>query len=379
MGQSEEAAALLRQSLTITRTLLDRSLTVQSDRQRLRFLAQERGTVDHYLSVAPDARLPTGPLYEAVLAWKGALAARQAEEGAARGRPDLLPALDRLRQARAGLAWLYQQQPTNATQKADWLERFHAFEARKEQLEVELAGASETYRRFRDLREATAEQVAAALPPDAALVDFVQYSHYTPPAKSKRPPQREQRLLAFVLTRGRPPTCIPLGPADPLGQAAHAWRRDLLKPGAAADQSGAAVAERVWGPLRAHLGEAAARSATYSEDVESPGLFFNGFPWAAPTARASIAGRNPCRVSIARGAGQVIASLRQGLATAAGRPSALCAGFRASVMALRAADAMGRRRLRIISWSRLRLFRQRSCENATEPLPRSPHGHRPRQ
>jgi hypothetical protein len=188
--------------------------------------------------------------------------------------------------------------------------------------------------------------VAAALPPDAALVDFVQYSHYTPPAKSKRPPQREQRLLAFVLTRGRPPTCIPLGPADPLGQAAHAWRRDLLKPGAAADQSGAAVAERVWGPLRAHLGEAAARSATYSEDVESPGLFFNGFPWAAPTARASIAGRNPCRVSIARGAGQVIAGLRQGLATAAGRPSALCAGFRASVMALRAADAMGRRRLR---------------------------------
>jgi tetratricopeptide (TPR) repeat protein len=144
MDQAGKAATLLRQSLTITRTFLDRTLTVQSDRQRLAFLAQQRTTLDAYLSVAPAASLPAGPLYEAVLAGKGAWAARQAEEGAARGRPDLLPTLDKLRQARAGLARLYQQRPANAAQKAHWLERFQSFEARKEQLEVELAGASET-------------------------------------------------------------------------------------------------------------------------------------------------------------------------------------------------------------------------------------------
>jgi tetratricopeptide (TPR) repeat protein/CHAT domain-containing protein len=256
MSQSAQAATLLRQSLTLRRTFLDRTLTVQSDRQRLTFLAAQRVTLNAYLSVATSAGLSAGQIYAAVLAWKGALAARQAEEGAARGRPDLLPTLDQLRQTRAGLARLYQQQSANAAQKAHWLEQFQALEARKEQLEVDLAGASETYRRFRELHAATADQVAAALPPRTALLDFVQYIHYTPPPKGKGQFQQEERLLAFVLARSRPLACVPLGPADALDQAAQAWWRDLMKPGTDPHPAGAALAQCLWTPLVPALGGA---------------------------------------------------------------------------------------------------------------------------
>jgi CHAT domain-containing protein len=274
MGESREAATLLRQVLTITRTVVDRTLTVQSDRQRLRFLAHERVTLDAYLSVAPAAGVPAGPLYEAVVAVKGALAARQAEECAARGRPDLLPALDKLHQARAGLARLYQQQPANAAEKADWLERFQALEARKEQLEVELAGASATYCRFRELRLATAEQVMAALPPGTALIDFVQYTQFTPPPEGKGPLQQEKRLLAFVLTRGRPPACIALGPTAAIDLAVQTWRRDLLKPGTDPRATGGALSQRLWAPLASALGGA-------TEVLIAPDGVVCGLPFAA--------------------------------------------------------------------------------------------------
>jgi CHAT domain-containing protein len=280
MGQTREAATLLRQSLTVTRTFLDFTLTVQSDRQRLRFLAQQRVTLDAYLSVAPAAGLPAGPLYETVLAWKGTLAARQAEEYAARGRADLLPTLDRLRQARAGLARLYQQQPANAAQRADWLKRFNEFEARKEQLEVELAGASDTYRRFRELRAATAEQVAVALPPGTALVDFVQHTYLTPPPEGKGPVQRDERLLAFVLAPGRPPACIVLGPADPIARLVQAWRHDLPDRRRDPQRAGAALAQRLWAPLAPAL--AGASTVLIAPDGVVCGLPFAALPGKKP-------------------------------------------------------------------------------------------------
>jgi tetratricopeptide (TPR) repeat protein/CHAT domain-containing protein len=282
MGQVRTAGCLLQESWAITRTFLDRAFTAQSSRQRLRFLVEKRVTLDAYLSVAPDAGLEPSrndvnayvtivlqnqpfaaaacsrylgiafratSLYEAVLAWKGGLAARQAEEHAARSRSDLLPTLDELRQARAGLARLYQQQPANPGQRADWLKRFREFEARKEQLEVELAGASETYRRFRGLLALTADQVSAALPPGTTLIDFVQYTHFTPPPKGEGRFQREQRLLAFVLTRGRPPVCVWLGPADTIDQAVQTWRRAMLDPNMDPHPASAAVARHLWARL----------------------------------------------------------------------------------------------------------------------------------
>jgi CHAT domain-containing protein/tetratricopeptide (TPR) repeat protein len=280
MGQSGEAATLLHESLTIRRTFLDRTLTIQSDRQRLAFLAQQRRTLDAYLPVARAAGIPAGPLYEAVLAGKGALAARQAEEYAARGRPDLRPALGKLRHARAGLARLYQQQPANVEQRADWLKRFGEFEARKEKVEVELAGASATYRRFRELRAATADQVAAALPPGTALIDFVQYTHFTPPPKGEGPLQEEERLLAFVLARGKPPACVALGPAGAIEQAAQAWRRDLLQPGTDPRQTGTALAKRLWAPLAPALADAT--TVLIAPDGVLCGLPFAALPGTKP-------------------------------------------------------------------------------------------------
>src|SRR5262249_23663619 len=178
--------------------------------------------------------------------------------------------------ARAGLARLYQQQPANAVQRDDWLKRFREFEARKEQLEVELASASATYRRFRELRSATAEQVAAALPPATALLDFVQYTHFTPPPNGKGPFHKEQRLLAFVITPGLPPASVALGPADAVGEAAQAWRRDLLRAGTDSQPAGAALAQRLWAPLAPVL--AGATTVLIAPDGVVCGLPFAALP-----------------------------------------------------------------------------------------------------
>jgi hypothetical protein len=180
-----------------------------------------------YLSIACEAGIAAATSYPHVLAWKGAVAARHAEERLALDQPDLQPLLDELRQRRAGLARLVRLTPANREQQADWRRRFDDMERAKEELETRLATKSDTFRQYRDLRQATARQVADALPPHTALVDFLQYTHVGSPPEGRGKLTIEGRLLAFVLVRGREPVCVQLGPAEPITQAVRAWRRPV--------------------------------------------------------------------------------------------------------------------------------------------------------
>jgi CHAT domain-containing protein len=210
------------------------------------------------------------------------VAARHAEERLALDQPGLQPLLDELRQRRAGLAGLARLSPATKEQQADWRRRFDDLERRKEELETQLAQRSDSFRQHLGLRQATAKQVADALSPRTALVDFLEYDHYGPPPEGKGKLKAEGRLLAFVLARGQDPVCVQLGPAEPVAQAVRAWRRPLQSspPGRLDDRAAAELLGRVWRPLQKHL--AGASTVLLAPDGALTALPFAALPGSRP-------------------------------------------------------------------------------------------------
>ena len=64
----------------------------------------------------------------------------------------------------------------------------------------------------------TPEQLQAALPRDAALIDVLEYTHFSPPPERKGELKSERRLVAFVVRPDRPIARVELGPLAPIGR-----------------------------------------------------------------------------------------------------------------------------------------------------------------
>jgi tetratricopeptide (TPR) repeat protein/CHAT domain-containing protein len=278
-GQPKEAAPLFQQALTVNQTFLDLTFSAQGERQRLAFLRRSQSSLHGYLSVAPAAKTPASTIYQHVLPWKATLALRQAEEHLAQDRPALQPLLAQLHQARAGLAHLSRTPPKTKEHQAFWLKRFDELETEKENLEVLLAQKSDTFRRFKDLRHTTAQQVAQTLPAKTVLVEFLAYGHASPSLKHKGKFDEEERLLAFVLARNCEPVLVPLGSAEAIAKEVQSWRQAVGKyqnP----DQVGAELRRRVWEPLRKHRGDAT--TVLLAPDGPVSGLPFAALPGSKP-------------------------------------------------------------------------------------------------
>jgi tetratricopeptide (TPR) repeat protein/CHAT domain-containing protein len=278
-GQPSEAATLFEKALTIEEEHFDKTFAALSDRQRLDFLDQLRDSLHGYLQVGSEGQTDPQRLYQHVLAWKGAITARQAEERLARDHPKLRPHFQKLQEVRAGLAHLIRNPPATAAQQPDWLKRFRELEAQKEELELRLARDSAAFRGFQELRHATARQVVQTLPPDTVLVDFVEYAHLFPPPRQQGKPDGEYRLLAFVLRSDRAPVCLALPSAEAIHEEVQAWRQVVGQP-RASRQSAAEVARRVWQPLRPHL--AGARVILIAPDGPVCALPFAALPGSRP-------------------------------------------------------------------------------------------------
>jgi CHAT domain-containing protein/tetratricopeptide (TPR) repeat protein len=252
LKKPKEAAPLFQQALSIKKRFLEDTFAAQNERQRRAFLTRHKDSLFAFLSVSPQADLPTGDIYRHVLAWKGALATRQAEEQAARDQPKLRPLVEELRQVRAGLGKLAREVPATASQRADWRERFDDLEKDKERLEVRLARESDLYRRFQQLRDATAKQVADALPAKTAFIDFLFYRHSSPPPEGKGALLTETKLLAFVLIRGQKPSLVRFQATEKITQELHNWRQAVVNR-QPPDKPARELSRRLWQPLRKHL------------------------------------------------------------------------------------------------------------------------------
>jgi CHAT domain-containing protein len=274
MGDDARARLLLSESLEKGARFLRTTSAGLGERQRLRLFANQRRALDALLTVTPKDGPGIADVYRHVLEWKGGAEARQAEDRLVRDQPELRPILDQLAPIRACLAHLALTTPTRS-QRAAWRKQFDALRDQKENLEADLARRSAAFRREEQARQLGPEELAAALPDEAALIDLVGYAHNSLPAGGKGRFQMEPRLIAFVVRRGKPVALVPFGAARPIEEAVIAWRRALRERNAGArDAAAFELGRRVWEPLKPHLGDA--RTVLVAPDG---GL--SAFPFAA--------------------------------------------------------------------------------------------------
>ena len=114
---------------------------------------------------------------------------------------------------------------------AAWERQIAELSDQKDALEAELSGKSAEFRQDQAVRRLAPAELQQILPERAALVDFLEYEHSSPPHSSKGPLTTERRLVAFVVRKGRPIERIEFGPVQPLAIAAEDWRRAILRGG----------------------------------------------------------------------------------------------------------------------------------------------------
>jgi CHAT domain-containing protein/tetratricopeptide (TPR) repeat protein len=237
MGDCARAESLLLDALRIDRKSLELSSAVQSERQQLRMIGKLRSGLDLYLSLATRAHSDCAAVYHELLAWKGTVFARQQNIRLARARGDSDPEVARLfaelGQVTSRLAFLVfntEKSPNDRSRKHEILE----LTEEKERLERDLSQRSSAFDRQQRRWRLAPAQLQAALPPDTALIDILEYTHVDTPCQGNGKMPRERRVVAFVIRSDRAIVRVDLGPAAAIDAAVNRWRADLAEDHAAA-------------------------------------------------------------------------------------------------------------------------------------------------
>jgi tetratricopeptide (TPR) repeat protein len=234
-GDYAKAEPLCRQSLEISLGGLSRNFGFLSERQQLALELSAQGFLYSYLSLASSARIGDGAVYAYVLESKGAVTARQSLVRLKRRRPDLKHLLDELQTVGTRLAnlSLAGADPQHAQAR---LQKIEALTEQKEMLEGKLAAQYHEFAQTRDAarlgRDEQLRKLKAAIPPQAALVDVLEYTRSAPPSANKGPFGFERRLVAFVVRHDAEVRRIELGPVAPVAKAIDDWRQTYGRPGA---------------------------------------------------------------------------------------------------------------------------------------------------
>ena len=188
-----------------------------------------------------------------MLAWKGAVVANQRWIALAKADRKLAPMLAEWQELTKRL--VQGAGRPEVTDSRDAVSRGSGLMERREQLEVNLK-QSLTSRDKVALEHRRSKDLMTILPPQVAVVDFLEYAYMTP-ARGLGKGTKEQRFAAFVLRHGLPVQRINLGPAADIERAIAEWRvavgADAVPPGALAkkeENSCAAELRRLlWVPL----------------------------------------------------------------------------------------------------------------------------------
>jgi CHAT domain-containing protein len=257
-GDYARALPFAGRSVALIRRQLDRITSVQSEQQQLRRAWQRRYSLDIYLSLSRGAPGLASTDYTEVLAWKGAVLARQQLR-----RLTMRSADARTQQLLAELqgnttklaALTFSRPPPNL--RAQRRQQQEALQMRVDELEAELSRQSTSFRAYRAASRLRPADMEKLLPAGTVLVDFLAYGHHDAAA---RPPDKvhEPRLLAFVLRPGSGVVRIELGPLDRIRTAIDTWHKAMLKhsiPDLLA-APGARLRALLWKPLQDHLRDA---------------------------------------------------------------------------------------------------------------------------
>jgi CHAT domain-containing protein/Tfp pilus assembly protein PilF len=252
-GQNAEAEVRCREALEVTRQHLELTSAIQSERRQLAMTRKNRHYLDTYLAIGQDPLQSPTLAAQWVTRWKGAVWMRQRKLRALSSDPQLSAKFQQFQLTSAEIAQLAMNPPHHQDIHG-WRRRLDQLAQQSEQLEQDLAAKSSGFRQGQ--KSVTLEELITALPPDAALVDFLEYSHLVPPVKGQLGRgTHESRLVAFVLRPGQAVQRIDLGLVKPIAEAITTWRRTYGQ-GAEGSKAGAFLRTTVWLPVEAKLAEA---------------------------------------------------------------------------------------------------------------------------
>lgn len=275
-GDFEQAADLLRQTLAATSREIDAASVVQNEQTQRRFALRLRYRLDSYISLAlkhPPAR---ERLLDQLLLWKGATHLRQAgyrRLASVSGAEDLL---GNLRDVAARLAAHWREDSS----MPGWHDSLNALLSERFKLEQQLGRASaEASASLGSTAHVTGESLRKALPADAVLVDYHEFTHRAPDPQRMGEWISERRLMALVVRSGKTDQLFDLGPVAPLHAAIADWRESA---GLTAEShaAGALLRERIWTPLLEQLD--GAHTVLVSPDGELGRMAFAALPGRRP-------------------------------------------------------------------------------------------------
>ena len=258
-GDLAGAEPLLSRALEITRGNLELAAAAQAERQQLAMAQDLRSGLDAYLSLVQQAPLPAAAAYRYALAWKGSVFQRQRQARTARHAlleardPELVRQLTALQDTTRQLATLALATPDPRHLPA-WRQRIAELTAQgavgrgigRPKRRVPRPAAQD---------EASPAQVQAALPRDAALIDFLEYTQYRPTPPEQGGWKRERRLIAFVVRPARPLALLDLGAVPPIAAAVERWlaTRGRRSAGGGPEDPAVELRRRIWQPLEPYL------------------------------------------------------------------------------------------------------------------------------
>ncbi len=262
LGHPKEALALARRALQAEEAALANILIFSSEKQRLAYQA----SVDPYVLPATlDSALD---LARAALRFKGIVLDSLVEDqrvASASGAPAIRAQVDELRAAKRRLTQLTREVPNDLSPEGVELRRQERQKAQGEveRLEGELVRAVAGLGRAPRSLAVTTDQVQAAIPEEAVLVEFLRHRFYL--GKNRF----EERYGAVLLAHQGPPRWVVLGKAEDIDAQVRAFCEGAEKPTSDLDVSRKlkGLHDRLWAPLAKYF-PAGTRMVLLSPDGE---------------------------------------------------------------------------------------------------------------
>ncbi|MBS0201846.1 MAG: CHAT domain-containing protein [Planctomycetes bacterium] len=264
-GEDAKAEPMLRDSLEILRANMDSTFAVLSERRQLAMTRNAQRLLHEYIDLAVAIKLPGDAAYGTIVSWKGAVLNQQKQLRLGLDQPELASLYGRYQEASRELATLALATPLPSEHDVV-ASKIDELSQSKERLEGELSQKSNSFRTSRE--PFTVETLKKLLPPDSALVDFVEFSGSVSQPATAGPPK--QRLVAFIVCPDKPVQQIDLGDAVPIRTLCDLWRGQIMR-GQGAVGRGLKVLppkdatpdkwphvelrKRIWEPLEAHLSD----------------------------------------------------------------------------------------------------------------------------